>query len=104
MNDILKNILLISEKVAAASLPGGAIIDNAVRNIIDSKGKNPDAIGDLSLGVIQSMEGFKKEDIADEVQFRAGVMVLQTGFKMIHDSLKKPVVNPVTAPVVNPTA
>lgn len=87
MNDALKNILKVAEAVAAASVPGGQIVDSAVHGIVASHGKSDVAYLDAAEGAIQVIEGIKGEDIADEVQFRAGVATLEAGFKLIRGSL-----------------
>lgn len=88
MNDRLKNILKIVESVAAASVPGGQMVDGAVHQIIASKGKSDSGYLDAAQGAIQVVEEIDGEDIADEMQFRTGVAMVEAGIKMIRGALK----------------
>lgn len=90
MNDLLKTILKTAEAVAVASVPGAPLVDAAVHGLIDKKGAVDSNILDAAEGAIKAVEAIKGQEIADEVQFRAGCATLEAGFKLIRAALKSP--------------
>lgn len=92
MNQVLKSILLNvakgAEQAAASAVPGGAMIDGAVHGIIEHKGDVQTNVLDAAEGAIKAVEEIKGAEIVNEVQFRAGVAVVESGLGMIRASLK----------------
>lgn len=88
MKPIVKTILKVAEGVATATIPGAGMVDAAVHGIADKSKPKDEAVLDIAQGAIQAVEAIKEAEIADEVQFRAGIATLEAGFKLVRASLR----------------
>lgn len=88
MNKILKTLLSVGEAVATSTIPGAQVIDTVVRDIVTKKPGVENEIPDLSKAVIDAVEQLGSHDIADAQKFHDGVAMLESGFKLVADSLK----------------
>lgn len=88
MNKILQAVLKVGETIAVQAVPGAAIIDGAVRGIVEHKGDVDSNALDAAEGAIKAVEAISGTDIADEIQFRAGCATVDAGVRMIAGSLK----------------
>lgn len=90
MNKIVKVILETAREVGEKTIPGGSLVGKGIEAIVRKDDGVPaqDGALDIAEGAIQAIEGFKGADIANEAQFRAGVILLEQGFAMVKASLK----------------
>ena len=90
MNDKVKMILGIAKSIAPVVFPPSGPVIGAVEKIVRHEGDLAENVGDVGGGVLAAYESLKDDDIADEVQFRAGIMLAVTAERMIQQSLRKP--------------
>jgi hypothetical protein len=93
MNAVLKAILqgveTVGVQVAGAQLgPAPAMIDGAIHRIVEHKGDDVESSIDAATAALQLVERIHGADVADEVQFRAGLLMAEAAFKQIRASLK----------------
>lgn len=89
MNKVLKTILKVAEAVAVGTLPGARAVQEGIHKVVVDRTQTGGR--DIGEGVIQILEAFKGEEVADERLFRRGVEQLELGFDLIRASLKRQV-------------
>lgn len=88
MNEKAKAILQIVEAVVKQAVPVTAGPIAVAHAIVDHKGKDAEDYLDAAQEAIKVVEAIKGTDIADEVQFRAGIATMEAGFRLVQASLK----------------
>lgn len=89
MNAKLKTILQVAEAVGVVAFPPAAGAVKVAHSIINKHGKpDGDDLAEASEAALDVIEGIKGTDVADQVGFRAGVMMVRAGFQQIGASLK----------------
>jgi hypothetical protein len=98
MNAILKAVLLGLEHTAAATVPGGALVDTAVHEIVDHSVPREQGIVDAIQAGFSEIQTFKPEMIADPILFNTGVVEAHDAFQKIRASLVQATPAPAPAP------